>query len=67
MPSGNFKTESCGLCLCGCLKLEIGSWKMTEIKLVRNESRPEATQGGSGKREINLREHCWLAVKNVAN
>ena len=35
MPSENFKTESSGLNLRGCWKLEIGSWKLTEIKLAK--------------------------------
>ena len=47
MPSGNFETESSGPCLRGCWKLETGSWKLTEIKLAKNESRYQATQGAS--------------------
>ena len=35
MPSGNSKTESGKPCLCGCWKLEIGSRKLTEIKLAK--------------------------------
>ena len=36
MPSGNFKTESSGLHLCGCWRLEVDS--------------DEATQGGAEKK-----------------
>ena len=35
MPSGNFKTESSGPSECGCWKLEVGSWKLTEFKLAK--------------------------------
>ena len=51
-----------------CWKLEIENWKPTEIKLAKNDSRHQATQGVSGeKREREIWEHCRLMVKNAAN
>ena len=64
MPSGNLKTESSRPSAC---LLEVGDWKLTEIKLAKDESRHQETQGGSGETGTNLREHCWLKVKNAAN
>ena len=61
------KTESSRPRLRGCGKLEIGSWKLTEIKLAKYELRHQETQRASRVNERNLREHCWLAVKNAAN
>ena len=60
MPSGNLKTDSSRPHLRAC-------WKLTEIKLASYESRHQETQAGSGEKGRNLREHCWLAVKNAAN
>ena len=57
IPSGNFKTESSGPRLRGCWKLEIESWKLTEIKLAKNESRHRATQGGSGEKHTHTHTH----------
>ena len=39
MPSGNFKPEPSRLCLRGCSKLEIGSWKLTEIELGKKKKK----------------------------
>lgn len=50
MPSGNFITESSGPRLCGCWKLEIENWKLTEIKRAKKEWRHQATQGVSGEK-----------------
>ena len=44
-----------------------GSWELTELKLEKNESRHQETQGASGEKERYLRERCWMAVKNAAN
>ena len=41
----------------GCRTLEIESWKIKLAKKKKNESRHEATQGGSREKERNLREH----------
>ena len=55
MPSGNFKTESSRPRLCSCWKMEIGSLKLTEIKLAKkNESSHQASQRGSTEKERNL-------------
>ena len=49
MPSGNLKTE-------------LIDWKLTEIKLAKNELRHQETQGASREKERKLREHCWLEL-----
>ena len=47
MPYEIFKTESNGPRLRGC-------WKLTEIKLAKNESWYQATQGGRGEKEREI-------------
>ena len=56
MPSGNFKPEPSRLCLSGCSKLEIGSWKLTEIELGKkkkvNRGIKDKSGGAEKEREI---------------
>ena len=42
-----------------------GCWKLTEFSKQKNESRHQATQGESGEKERNLRDHWGLTGKNA--
>ena len=54
IPFGNFKTESSGPRLRGCWKMDIINWKLTKIKLAKNESRHQETQGESREKEREI-------------
>ena len=61
-------------CLLGISRLDpvgwlsAGCWKLTEIKLAQKSIEVSRdTRDEQRKKERNLREHCWLTVKNAAN
>ena len=56
MPSGIFKAEWRRRCLHACRKLEIGSWKLSEIKLAKKWIKASSdTWGERRKREKSQR------------